>query len=308
MSSPVESLIAPPYLKKGDTVAIIAMASKLERKSIDAAVEQIESWGLNVIVGESVGASDYTFSGTDEVRLRDFQEMLDDTNVRAIFSARGGYGSSRIIDQVNFARFMSRPKWIVGFSDITAVHGKIQNFGFQSIHGPMPKTMFWDAKSDECLQSILFGKDVKYNYSTSEMNRLGEGVGQIIGGNLALLAHNIGSSSDIDFAGKILFIEDVGEYLYNIDRLMVQLKRAGKLSNLAGLIVGQFSDVKENDEPFGKTAYEIVAEHVSEGSYPVAYYFPIGHTNDNWPVRCGETMQLIVKKKGVVLQSLPPQQ
>jgi muramoyltetrapeptide carboxypeptidase len=308
MSLSAESLIAPPYLKRGDTVAIVAMASKLERKSIDAAVEQIESWGLNVIVGESVGVSDYTFSGTDEVRLRDFQVMLDNPNVRAIFSARGGYGSSRIIDQVNFSGFMSHPKWIVGFSDITAVHGKIQNLGFLSVHGPMPKTMLWDAKSDGYLQDALFGKSIEYNYSTHKTNRLGKGTGKIIGGNLALLAHGIGSSSDINFDEKILFIEDIGEYLYNVDRLMVQLKRAGKLSNLAGLIVGQFSDVKENDEPFGKIAYEIVEEHVSGRNYPVAYDFPIGHTNDNWSLRCGEVMRLTVKKKGVVLQSLPFQQ
>jgi muramoyltetrapeptide carboxypeptidase len=308
MLSSAESLIAPPYLKRGDTVVIVAIASKLKRKSIDAAVEQIESWGLNVIVGESVGASDYTFSGTDEVRLRDFQVMLDDPNIRAIFSARGGYGSSRIIDQVNFAGFMSHPKWIVGFSDITAIHGKIQNLGFQSVHGPMPKTMSWDEKSDEHLQDILFGKSVEYSYSTHKANRVGKGIGQVIGGNLALLTHSIGSSSDVNFNEKILFIEDVGEYLYNIDRLMVQLKRAGKLSNLVGLIVGQFSDVKENDELFGKTAYEIVEEHVSGRNYPVAYDFPIGHTNDNWSLRCGEVMRLTVKKRGVVLQSLPFQQ
>lgn len=308
MLLPTDSLIAPPYLKKGDTVAIIAMASKLERKSIEAAVEAMENWGLNVIIGESVGASNYDFAGSDEVRLRDFQEMLDDKNVRAIFSARGGYGSSRIIDQVNFAKFMSHPKWIIGFSDITAVHGKIQNFGFQSIHGPMPKTMLWDAQSDKYLEGILFGKKVKYICEANKLNRIGEGQGQIIGGNLALLAHNIGSSSDLDFAGKILFIEDIGEYLYNIDRLMVQLKRAEKLANLAGLIVGQFSDVKENDEPFGKTVYEIIAEHVSGENYPVAYDFPIGHTNENWAVRCGEVMSFSVKNKVVKLRSIPFQQ
>lgn len=203
---------------------------------------------------------------------------------------------------------MSHPKWIIGFSDITAVHGKIQNLCFQSIHGPMPKTFFWDATSDESLQGILFGKYVNYNYSTHNMNRLGEGLGQIYGGNLALLAHNIGSSSDINFDGKILFLEDIGEYLYNIDRMMVQLKRAGKLSNLAGLIVGQFSGMKENDEPFGKSVYEIIAEHVSEKNYPVAYDFPIGHTNENWALRCGEVMQFTVNKKGVALKSMSPQQ
>lgn len=308
MSLPTQSLFAPPYLKKGDTVAIIALASKVEITSLEAAVEQIEEWGLKVIIGESVGASDYTFSGSDELRLRDFQDMLDNKNVRAIFSARGGYGSSRIIDNANFSKFISNPKWIIGFSDITAVHGKIQHLGFQSIHGPMPKTMFWDAQSDEYLKCVLFGKNVKYNCEANKLNRKGEGKGQIIGGNLALLAHNIGSLSDLDFAGKILFIEDIGEYLYNIDRLMVQLKRTGKLSNLAGLIVGQFSDVKENDEPFGKTVHEIIAEHVAEENYPVAYDFPIGHTNENWAIRCGEVLNFSVKNKEVKLRSISPQQ
>ncbi len=301
---PTESLLAPPYLKKGDTIAIIAMASKVEPKSLDAAIEHIESWGLKVIIGESVGASDYTFSGSDEIRLRDFQKMLDNQNVRAIFSARGGYGSSRIIDDVNFEKFKTHPKWIIGFSDITAVHGKIQNLGFQSIHGPMPKTMFWDTRSDKYLGSVLFGKKVKYNCKANELNNVGEGKGQIFGGNLVLLAHNIGTSSDLDFAGKILFIEDIGEYLYSIDRLMLQLKRAGKLSNLAGLIVGQFSDLKDNVEPFGKSVYEIIADHLAQKSYPVAYNFPIGHTNENWAVRCGEMMSFSVKKKEVILQSI----
>lgn len=301
----LESLIAPPFLKTGDTVGIVAMASKLERESIYAAVEKLEKWGLNVRVGDSVGATDFTFSGTDDVRLRDFQTMLDNPEVKAVFSARGGYGSSRIIDAINFADFQHSPKWIVGFSDITAVHGKIQNIGFQSIHGPMLKTMFWDADSDESLRKALFGEIINYSFSADSSNVFGEAVGQLIGGNLALLVHNIGSASDLNYDGKILFIEDVGEYLYNIDRMMVQLKRAGKLSNLAGLLVGQFNDVKENDEPFGKTAYEIIAEHTANTSFPKAFDVPIGHTNENFAVRCGEVLMLKVAENTVELRSIP---
>jgi muramoyltetrapeptide carboxypeptidase len=303
MNSP-KSLITPTYLQAGDTVGIVAMASKLERDSIHAAVEKLTAWGLNVIIGDSVGASDFTFSGTDGVRLQDFQAMLDNPEVRAVFSARGGYGSSRIIDAVDFTGFQHSPKWVVGFSDITAIHGKIQNIGYQSIHGPMPKTMLWDAASDDSLRKVLFGERIDYKFPVDTLNRMGETTGRLIGGNLALLVHNIGSASEVSFDGKILFIEDVGEYLYNIDRMMVQLVRAGKLSNLAGLLVGQFSDVKENDEPFGKTAYEIIAEHTSGHSYPIAFDVPIGHTNENFAVRCGEMMSLQVAEKNVELQSI----
>lgn len=297
-------LVAPPYVKIGDTVAIVAMASKLERSSIAAAVEKLESWGLNVIVGNSVGSSDFTFSGTDDTRLQDFQSMLDNPDVRAVFSARGGYGSSRIIDEADFTEFRQHPKWIIGFSDITAVHGKIQNLGFQSIHGPMPKTMFWDTASDATLRSLLFGEYIDYKFGTYSFNRLGESIGQLIGGNLALLTHCLGSASELNFNGKILFIEDVGEYLYNIDRMMLQLRRAGKLTHLAGLLVGQFSDTKENDEPFGKSAYEIIAEHTQMGTFPVAFNVPIGHTNENFAVRCGELVKLNVTEQQVTLQSL----
>lgn len=299
----LDSLLSPPFLKVGDTVAIVAMASKLERDSIDAAIEKLENWGLNVVIGESVGVSDFTYSGTDEVRLQDLQTQLDTTGIKAVFSARGGYGSSRIIDLVDFTTFLRSPKWIIGFSDITAVHGKIQNLGFQSIHGPMPKTMLWDVASDKSLRDALFGERVDYKFPINYLNRIGEGSGQIIGGNLALLAHNVGSASDLNFNDKILFIEDVGEYLYNIDRLMVQLWRAGKLRNLAGLLVGQFSDVKENDETFGKTAYEIIAEHTATYAYPIAFDVPIGHTNENFAVRCGEVMNLKVAQNAVILQS-----
>lgn len=300
----MKSLTSPPFLQKGDTVAVVALASKLDKNTLQSAIEKLEEWGLQVVIGSSVGATDFNFSGNDEIRQQDFQRVLDNPAVKAIFSARGGYGSSRIIDDIDFTHFIQSPKWVIGFSDITAVHGKLQNLGVQSIHGPMLKSFFWDNHSDELLRDVLFGKNIYYKCKSEEMNRTGEAIGLLTGGNLALLAHAIGTGSDVDFSGKILFIEDIGEYHYNIDRMMIQLKRAGKLSNLAGLIVGQFNDLRENVEPFGKAVNEIIADHVQEFTYPVAYNFPIGHTNDNWAVRCGELMQLSVTADEVILKSM----
>ncbi len=301
----MESLIAPPDLKKGDKVAIVALASKLNPDDIQTAIQLMqEEWDLELIVGESVSASYYGFAGTDEVRARDFQKMLDDTSVKAIFSARGGYGSSRIIDAIDFTIFKQSPKWIVGFSDITAVHSHVQSLGFQSLHAPMPKTFIRDEYSLKTLQTFLFGNGMSYEIKSNNSDRRGQAEGQITGGNLCLLAHLIGSPSDISYDGKILFIEDIGEYLYNIDRMMIQLKRAGKLKNLKGLIVGSFTDSKENDEPFGKTAYEIVADHIAEYDYPVCYGFPTGHDTENWAIPCGRMVNLEVGTTKCVLRFL----
>ncbi|RFS15246.1 LD-carboxypeptidase [Emticicia sp. C21] len=298
----MKSLIAPPFLQKGDKVAIVALASKLNSDDIQPAIQLMQdNWGLKVVVGESVSASYFGFAGTDKVRARDFQKMLDDTSIKVIFSARGGYGSSRIIDSVDFTIFQQSPKWVVGFSDITAVHSHIQSLGFQSLHAPMPKTFLKDDYSLETLRAFLYGESQKYEIGGNELDRFGMGQGQIIGGNLCLLAHLVGSPSDINWDGKILFIEDVSEYLYNIDRMMIQLKRAGKLRNLKGLIVGSFTDSKENDEPFGKTAYEIIAEHVAEYNYPVCYGFPTGHDTANWSIPCGRAATLAVDESKSVL-------
>lgn len=296
------SLIAPPSLKKGDKVAIIALASKLNPEDIQSAINLMqENWGVEVIVGESVSASYFNFAGTDEIRLRDFQQQLDNQEIKAIFSARGGYGSSRIIDAVDFTGFKKNPKWVIGFSDITAVHGQLQVMGFQSLHAPMPKTFMRDYDSVQKLETFLFGESLNYRIPSKPINKQGVGVGQIVGGNLCILAHLLGSKSEVDTDGKILFIEDISEYLYNIDRMMVQLKRAGKLKNLAGLIVGDFSDVKENDEPFGKTFYEIIAEHTAEYNYPICYDFPGGHEAINWTIPCGRFASLSVDSEEVSL-------
>ncbi|RYU93671.1 S66 peptidase family protein [Emticicia agri] len=298
----MKSLIAPPKLQEGDKVAIVAMASKLNPDDIQPAIQLMrKNWGVEVIVGESVSASYYGFAGTDEVRTRDFQQMLDDTSVKAIFSARGGYGSSRIIDRIDFTTFQQHPKWIIGFSDITAVHSHVQSLGFQSLHAPMPKTFMKDDYSLRTIEPFLFGTGMSYEIKPDKSDRSGWAEGQITGGNLCLLAHLVGSPSDISWDGKILFMEDISEYLYNIDRMMIQLKRAGKLKNLNGLIVGSFTDSKENDEPFGKTAYEIVAEHVAEYNYPVCYGFPTGHDRANWAIPCGRIASLEVNPLKTVL-------
>jgi muramoyltetrapeptide carboxypeptidase len=298
----LNSLIAPPSLQKGDKVAIVALASKLDLNDIQPAINLMqEQWGLEVIIGDSVDAAYFNFAGTDEIRLKDFQQQLDNQEIKAIFSARGGYGSSRIIDAVDFTEFKKNPKWIIGFSDITAVHCQLQAMGFQSLHAPMPKTFMRDYYSVQTLEAFLFGKSMDYKIPSKSINKKGKGEGQIVGGNLCLLAHLIGSVSDLDTDGKVLFIEDVSEYLYNIDRMMIQLKRAGKLKNLAGLIVGDFSDVKENDEPFGKTFYEIIAEHTAEYNYPICYDFPVGHESVNWAIPCGRVAMLSVDNEDVRL-------
>lgn len=299
----MESLIAPPVLKKGDKVAVVAMASKLDPQDIQLAIQWMhDNWGVEVVIGESVSAAYFGFAGTDALRTADFQKALDDHSIKAIFSARGGYGSSRIIDSLDFSRFRETPKWIIGFSDITAVHSHIQSLGFQSLHAPMPKTFMKDTASVKTIEPFIFGKDASYGIKTHEKNKIGEAEGQITGGNLCLLTHLIGSVSDIKWDNRILFLEDVGEYLYNIDRMMIQLKRAGKLKNLKGLIVGSFSDCKVNDEPFGKDAYEIIADHLAEYEYPVCYGFPVGHDTQNWAMACGRTARLEVNKEEVQLE------
>ena len=282
MTKEHNSYKTPGYLKPGDRVAITCPAKKLPR-NIEDAVKLLESWGLNVILGETVHASWNQFAGNDELRTSDFQRFLDDPSVKAIFAARGGYGTIRIIDRLNFSGFKKHPKWIIGFSDITVLHSHIQSlYNTESIHGQMPLTIREGSEiSLETLRKALFNEEIKYNYTSLAKNRSGEAEGILIGGNLSLLVMMAGSVSEQDFSGKILFLEDVGEYLYSIDRMMWNLKRAGKLNNLKGLIIGGFTELKDNDIPFGQTAEQIIMEHVKEFDFPVCFNFPAGHIRDN---------------------------
>jgi len=261
------------------------------------AIALLESWGLEVILGETVTASYHQFAGDDALRARDMQHFLDDDSIKAIIAARGGYGTIRIIDRLDFTRFGQNPKWMVGFSDITVLHAHIwANYGLQSIHGQMPITIpDASATSLKTLKNALFGHAVNYDFKSHTDNKEGNAEGILIGGNLSLLIAMLGSASDYSYDDKILFIEDVGEYLYSTDRMLRTLKRAGKLSNLAGLIVGGFTEVKDNDIPFGQTVEQIVMEVVKEYNYPVCFDFPAGHIPDNRALIFGRTLNLSVQ-------------
>ncbi len=285
---------SPIPLKPGDKVAITAPASKVYTVDLEVGIETLESWGLQVIVGQTVGNSHFNFSDTLQNRLQELQSFLDDEEVKCILAARGGYGVSDLIDQLDFSRFLENPKWVCGFSDLTALVLHINSLGSQAIHGPMAKTLSFDNESNKYLYNALFGSDLAYTFANNSSNKLGIGNGAAIGGNLVLLCHCVGSNSDVSYAGKILFIEDIGEKLYSIDRLMVQLKRAGKLGDLAGLVVGDFSETDEEGTPFGETLEEIVLRHTKDYSYPVAFSFPFGHEKKNWPIIMGCQYELEV--------------
>jgi len=299
------SALAPPYLKKGDKVAITCPAKKLPSPMTDA-IKLLQSWGLEVVLGDTLNASYHQFAGDDELRTKDLQSFIDDDSIKAIFAARGGYGTMRIIDRVDFSNFVKNPKWIIGFSDITVLHAHIyNNYNTQSIHGQMPINIpDASAKSIETLRKALFREELTYDIKANPLNRTGEGNGILIGGNLSLLVAMSGSVSDMDYSGKVLFIEDVGEYLYATDRLLRTLDRAGKLKNLAGLIVGGFTGVKDNDIPFGQSVPEIIMEVVKKYNYPVCFDFPAGHIPDNRSLVFGKRAVLNVTAQQTIIKYL----
>ena len=294
-----------PYLKKGDKVAITCPAKKLPKPMTDA-VALLQSWGLEVVLGETVDASYHQFAGDDTLRAKDLQRFIDDDSIKAIFAARGGYGTVRIIDRVDFSHFATNPKWIIGFSDITVLHAHLfSNYNAQTIHGQMPVNIpDASATSLETLRKALFGEELSYQLKPHPLNRMGEGKGLLIGGNLSLLVTINNSASDMDYSGKILFIEDVGEYLYAIDRMLRALDRAGKLKNLAGLIVGGFTELKDNDIPFGQTVPEIIIEVVKNYDYPVCFDFPAGHIPDNRSLILGKALNIVVGQQNNSIQYL----
>jgi len=293
---------SPPPLKKGDKIAITCPAKKLPNPMTDA-VKLLQSWGLEVVLGETVEASYHQFAGDDDLRARDLQRFINDDSIKAIIAARGGYGTIRMIDKVDFSPFANNPKWLAGFSDITILHTHLlSNYGLQTIHGQMPVNIpDASAHSLDTLRRALFGEELHYEFSSHASNRSGEASGILTGGNLSLLVAVSGSVSDLDYAGKILFIEDVGEYLYAIDRMMRNLKRANKLKHLAGLVVGSFTDVKDNDIPFGQTVPEIIMDVVKEYDYPVCFDFPAGHIPNNCSLIFGKTVHLSVNDRQVVV-------
>ncbi|MFI5158409.1 MAG: LD-carboxypeptidase [Sphingobacteriales bacterium] len=297
--------IAPRYLKKGDKVAITCPAKKLPKPMTDA-VTLLQSWGLEVVLGNTLTLSFHQFAGDDDQRAQDLQRFIDDGSIKAIIAARGGYGTMRIIDKVDFNSLYLNPKWLVGFSDITVLHTHLyNNFNIQSIHGQMPVNIpDASAKSLESLRKALFGEEISYEFNSHPLNRNGNAEGTLIGGNLSLLVAITGSISDVNYFNKILFIEDVGEYLYAIDRMIRMLDRAGKLKNLAGLIIGGFTEIKDNDIPFGQTVEQIVMVVVEKYDYPVCFGFPAGHVPDNRALVLGKVAQLSVTSMKVHINYL----
>lgn len=297
----------PPYLKKGDTIGLVCPAGYMPAEKVQTCISTLLDWGYQVRIGKTIGGDSTTyFSGTDEERLDDLQQMLDDDEVKAVLCARGGYGTGRIIDRLRFKIFSKNPKWIIGYSDITVLHSHLySNYYISSLHSPMAAAFNDGGAENEfvlSLKNALEGKKAKYSCAPNAFNRKGEGVGELVGGNLALLAHLCGTGSDIKTRGRILFIEDVGEYLYNIDRMLHQLKRNGKLSRLAGLVVGGFTETKDSERPFGKTVYEIIHDIVKEYDYPVCFDFPVSHTERNYALKIGAGYKLKVGRAKVSLE------
>ncbi len=296
-------MILPSYLKKGDKVAITCPAKKLPN-GIDDAVRLLESWGLEVVLGETVYAAHHQFAGTDELRAHDLQQFLDNPEIKAVFAARGGYGTIRIIDQLDFSKLIKNPKWIIGFSDITVLHAHFQSqLNMCSIHGQMPITIPDGSKpSLESLRKSLFGEEISFNYPTHSNGKPGSAEGILIGGNLSILLALSGSVSEPNYRDKILFLEDVGEYLYAVDRMLWTLKRSGKLAQLKGLIIGGFTELKDYDPPFGQSVPEIILNLVKEYNYPVCFNFPAGHISDNQALILGREVQLIVSNEQIIVK------
>ena len=300
-------MIRPAYLKKGDKIAIVSPARSITFDEVHPAIRFFQRNDLEVVLGTHVFSKHRQFAGTDEQRCKDFQQMLDDDNIRAIVCSRGGYGTVRIIDKLDFTKFRKSPKWIVGYSDITVLHAHIhQLFGIETLHAVMPINIK-NEKKDETLQTLisaLCGDPIAYAYPKPYLSRDGIAQGLLVGGNLSILHNLMGSVSELDTAGKILFLEDVDEYLYHIDRMMVNLYRAGKLARLKGLIVGGMSKMNDNAIPFGKSAGEIIADVVKEYKFPVCFDFPAGHLDTNLALFLGRKVSLRVGDE-VELEFLP---
>lgn len=301
------ALIQPLYLKAGDTVAIVAPSGILKNRNdeVQRAVALLKSWGLNPIVGKHVFSQDDHFAGTDAERCEDFQNALDDPTVRAIWCARGGYGTVRILDKLDYTKFRKHPKWIIGYSDITALHNQIHNEGFQSIHALMCVSLTKDLddikESLSTFKSTIFGNQVNYTLKGSDYNRVGVANGLLVGGNLTVLHTMLGSKESIDTSGKILFIEEIGEYKYHIDRMLQSMKRAGYFDNLSGLVVGDMSKMRKNTTLWGTSVEQLILDALADYDFPIAFNMPAGHEKDNRAMVLGKTVELKVEKTKTAL-------
>lgn len=293
------TMITPPYLQKGDTVAIVATARKNIENNLKPTIDLLHSWGLEVVIGSTIGLDVNQLAGTDEQRAADFQQQMDNPAIKAIWCVRGGYATVRMIDLLDFTTFKESPKWVIGFSDVTVLHNHLNTMGYKSIHGTMPVSIARTApESIATLKTALFGNPLSYQIEPFPMNRFGKASGELVGGNLSILYSLMGSKSAIDCTNKILFIEDLDEYLYHIDRMMMNLKRNGCLESIKGIIVGGMTKMKDNDIPWGKNANEIIEDVTRKYNIPILYNFPAGHVHDNRALIMGNTVTIEVNEKG----------
>lgn len=285
----------PSFLKKGDTVAIVCTARKFSPEEAQPAVNLLESWGLNVKLGSTIGLDEHQLGGKDDERAADFQTQLDDPNVKAIWCARGGYGTVRMIDKIDFCNFVKNPKWVMGFSDVTTLHSHIHNLGVATMHSIMAFSVpITEQSSIDSFKKAIFGESLNYTIPENTSNKPGTATGQLIGGNLSILYSLLGSPSAVNCSGKILFIEDLDEYLYHIDRILMNLKRNGCFKELKGLIVGGMTDMHDNTIPYGMDATQIIRDITAEYQFPICFDFPAGHQKNNQTILLGKEVTLSV--------------
>lgn len=292
-------MITPEFLQKGDTIGILATARKIDETALKPAIKMLESWGLHVVLGKTIGKEDHQLAGADWLRAEDFQQMMDNPKIKAILGAKGGYGTVRMVDRIDFSRFKQKPKWIIGFSDMTVLHSHINQMGIETLHAIMAQS--FEKASPEALESLrkaLFGEPLKYKIPAHPFNHKGSAKGELVGGNLSVIYSIIGSKSALDYKGKILFIEDLDEYLYHIDRMMMNLKRNGYFDGLKAVIVGGMTSMNDNEIPWGKDALEIIQDVLKDTKIPVIYNFPAGHIKDNRALILGKTVQVNATDSG----------
>jgi muramoyltetrapeptide carboxypeptidase len=299
----------PPYLKAGEIIAITCPAGYMPSEKAASCIATLQNWGYEVLVGKTLGSNSQNyFSADDDTRIEELQAMLDDKSIKAILFGRGGYGISRIIDKLDFRKFKKHPKWLIGFSDITVMHMHLlRNYNIASMHAPMAAAFNDDPHGNEYIISLrdaLEGRKAYYECAPHPFNIQGKAKGNLVGGNLALLAHVTGTDSDFDTKNRILFLEDIGEYIYNVDRMMYQLKRSGKFKKLAGLILGGFTDMKDTERAFGKTIDQVLKDMVSTWNCPVCFHFPVSHARENVTLKIGVTYELIVSAENTVLKEV----
>jgi muramoyltetrapeptide carboxypeptidase len=296
----------PPALKEGDEVIILSTARAIEEQELETAIQIYESWGLRVRLGKTIGARDRQFAGDDALRANDFQMALDDPDVKAIFCARGGYGTIRIMDRLDFTKFTHHPKWLVGYSDVTVLHAAINQYlGIQTLHATMPVNFSKNTpEALNSLQKALWGESLRYTFQAHPFNRSGEVKARMVGGNMSIVYALLGTKYGINPSNRMLFLEDLDEYLYHIDRMAQSMEKAGKWKGLSALVLGGLTDMNDNEIPFGRSAEEIIAEHVAGHDYPVCFNFPAGHLSDNRSLILGAEYQLKVSEEEVSLLSL----